>query len=78
MPDPHFLIISQRSAAFSARVMHAAGEDSGDQIRLAWQFALARAPTAEELADAQPVVLAHGLATVCRALFNSNEFLFLP
>ena len=70
--------VIDQSAAFSARVMHAAGEDSGDQIRLAWQFALARAPTAEELADAQPVVLAHGLATVCRALFNSNEFLFLP
>jgi hypothetical protein len=30
------------------------------------------------VSDALPVVETHGLAVLCRALFNSNEFLFLP
>ena len=31
-----------------------------------------------ELANATPVVQKFGLATLCRALYNSNEFLFMP
>jgi hypothetical protein len=30
------------------------------------------------MADAVPVVEKHGAAAFCRALLNSNEFLFLP
>ena len=48
------------------------------QIERAWQLALNRKPTAEEITEAAPVVKEHGLATLCRVLFNSNEFLFLP
>jgi len=39
---------------------------------------LSRAPAAAEIREAEPVVRAHGLAALGRALFNSNEFLFLP
>ncbi len=66
------------SAAFAARVSEDAGEDPAARIRRAWQLALTREPSADELGDALPVVQAHGLAVLCRALFNSNEFLFLP
>ena len=41
-------------------------------------LALGRAPTADELDDAVSVVSDHGLAVLGRALFNCNEFLFLP
>ena len=49
-----------------------------EQIQRAYQLAFSRSPSAADLADVQPVVAAHGLATLCRALFNSNEFLFVP
>ncbi|MEP6667895.1 MAG: PSD1 and planctomycete cytochrome C domain-containing protein [Chthoniobacter sp.] len=66
------------SAAFAARVKTEAGDDAVKQIRRAYQLAFSRDPHAEELRDAEPVVRADGLATLCRVLFNSNEFLFLP
>ncbi len=64
--------------AFAARVKGDAGDDLPKQIRRAYQLALNRNPTAAELADAKPVVREHGLPTLCRALFNCNEFLFIP
>jgi mono/diheme cytochrome c family protein len=67
-----------QSSAFAARVKKDAGEDIAKQIRRAWQLALTREPTAEEMSDAMPVVEKHGLAVLCRVLLNSNEFLFLP
>jgi hypothetical protein len=66
------------SAAFAARIEAEADAEVTLQIRRAYELALNRAPTAEELADAEPAVRTSGLATLCRALFNSNEFLFLP
>ena len=62
----------------SSRVKHEAGADLSRQIRRAYQLALGREPDAAELADALPVVRAHGLAPLGRVIFNSNEFLFLP
>jgi len=67
-----------QSDAFAARVRNEAGDDMAAQIRRAYQLALSRAPSALELSDAQPAVRQHGLALLCRALFNSNEFLFIP
>ncbi len=67
-----------QSNAFAARVKKEAGDDIAKQIRRAWQLALTREPTATEMSDTMPAVAKHGLAVLCRALFNSNEFLFLP
>ena len=67
-----------QSEAFASRVKKEAGEDIAQQIQRAYQLALTREPTAEELNDTLPTVKKHGLATLCRALFNSNEFLFQP
>ncbi|MBM4003186.1 MAG: DUF1553 domain-containing protein [Planctomycetes bacterium] len=44
----------------------------------AFQLALGRIPAAEELRAAAELVHAHGLASVCRALFNSHEFQTIP
>ncbi len=68
----------QVSEAFAVRVKKEAGDDLARQIRLAYQLAFTREPTAEEVHDALPSVQKHGLAVLCRALFNSNEFLFIP
>jgi hypothetical protein len=67
-----------QSKAFADRVSREAGDDIAAQIRRAWQLALTREPSADELDDALPAVREHGLAVLCRALLNSNEFLFLP
>ncbi|HCN29928.1 MAG TPA: hypothetical protein DIT64_14535 [Verrucomicrobiales bacterium] len=64
--------------AFAARVQKEAGDDIAAQITRAYQLALNRAPTTDELRDTVSAVRENGLAVLCRALFNSNEFLFLP
>jgi hypothetical protein len=44
------------------------------QVRRAWQLAYQRNPTAEEARLAAKLVADHGLKALCRAVFNSNEF----
>lgn len=68
----------QHAAVFAHRVEKEAGADLAAQVRRAWLLALSRVPVEDELADAVAVVREHGLAVLCRALFNCNEFLFLP
>jgi mono/diheme cytochrome c family protein len=68
----------EQAEAFAARVTASVGDDSARQIRSAYQLALSREPNAAELADAESVVHEIGLGALCRALFNSNEFLFWP
>lgn len=68
----------EQSEAFAARVTKEVGENAKQQIDRAYQLALSRRPTAEEAADAESAIAAYGLATLCRALYNSNEFLFSP
>jgi hypothetical protein len=62
--------------AWAKRIAEAAAE-TPDQIRLAFEQAYSREPDEEELRAGQEVVHQHGLRTLCRAIFNSNEFLFL-
>ena len=68
----------EQSEAFAARVKQEAGADTKKQISHAYQLALNRTPTADELAETTPLVRENGIAALCRALFNSNEFLFVP
>jgi len=69
----------EEADAFAQRVINDAGENnSTQQIQRVYQLALARLPADDELADASAVVAEHGLATLCRVIYNSNEFLFLP
>lgn len=66
------------SAAFAERVTREAGDNLEDQVQHAYQLALNRVPTADELRDIESIVHQHGLAVLCRVLFNCNEFLFVP
>lgn len=68
----------EQSDAFAARVKADVGADTNKQIVRAYQLALSRKPSAAEIADIEPVVIQYGLSTLCRALFNSNEFVLLP
>ncbi|MDF1824791.1 MAG: PSD1 and planctomycete cytochrome C domain-containing protein [Verrucomicrobiales bacterium] len=63
---------------FSTRVRQEAGDKAENQIQRAWELCFGRSPEADELLDAGYVVREHGLETLSRVIFNSNEFLFLP
>jgi hypothetical protein len=66
------------SAATAALIATDVGDDPDAQTRHAYRRILGRDPAPDEVADAAPVVRTNGLATLCRALFNSNEFLYIP
>jgi hypothetical protein len=67
-----------RSRAFAERCRSVAGTDIPSQIRIAFKLALLRSPNSDELAEAIPFVEEFGLESLCRTLFNTNEFLFTP
>ena len=68
------------SEAFAARVKRESRPDAtaANWVERAYWIALGRKPDSKELKSAQLVAQEQGLATVCRVLFNSNEFLFMP
>ncbi len=68
----------QQSQAFSARLQREAGDDLSAQLQLAWQRTYNRAATSDELREAIAFARAEGVPALCRALLNSNEFLFIP
>lgn len=49
-----------------------------DQIRMLLELAYQRDPLEIELDELKAYATKHGLAALCRIVFNSNEFLFLP
>ena len=67
-----------RAKAFAKRIQVESGADLQEQIRVAYNIAMQREPTAMELSTANEVVQTHGLEPLCRALFNCNEVIFVP
>jgi mono/diheme cytochrome c family protein len=70
--------ILDEADAMAKRVEAEAGIAIPAQIHRAYGLALGRTPEPDEIADAELIVREHGLPTLCRALFNSSEFLFIP
>ena len=68
----------EQAEAFAAVLKENAGSDVSQQVKQAYWLGLNRKPDSEELTDAVSVVREFGLESLCRALFNSNEFLFVP
>ena len=66
------------SAALAKRIEKEAGHESKNQIQRVYQLAYGRGPDAVELADASSLVASNGLPALCRAIYNSSEFLFIP
>ena len=63
----------QQSQAFADRVGQA-GTSREIQVARAFEVAYQRAPTIEELQAATQFVEQHGLAMLCRAIYNTHEF----
>lgn len=69
----------QQSLAFAERVEQSAGRQAGSlshaaQVDRAFQLAFGRPATADERAAAVKLVEQHGLPMLCRALYNTHEF----
>jgi hypothetical protein len=71
------LFVLRMADHFANRLVHEAGPSVDGQITRAYRLAYGRVPQVEELALARKVVSQHGLAVLARALFNSNEFLYV-
>ena len=69
--------ILQQSEFFSKRLEREAGPDAEKQAMLAFKLAYGRKAEARELPGARSFIEQHGLNLFCRAIFNSNEFVFV-
>ena len=70
--------VNDQATAFANRITKETGDDTSQQITRAFQLAFGRQPNPFEAKAAIASAKAHGLATLCRVLLNSNEFLFIP
>ncbi|HIG85310.1 MAG TPA: DUF1553 domain-containing protein [Verrucomicrobia bacterium] len=72
--NSHFMI--QQSGKMADKLLQEAGDSVEEQVRTAYQLYYGRPTLVEEINDATAFVRDHSLADFCRAMFNSNEFLF--
>jgi hypothetical protein len=66
-----------RAAAALAERVAAEHADVPGQIEALYARLLSRAPTHDEVALCEPFVAEHGLMMLCRALVNTNEFVYV-
>jgi hypothetical protein len=68
--------VQQQCGFIAERVASEAGPRTDDRVRRAFLRVLGRLPAASEAEAAIALVDRHGLTPLCRALVNSNEFLY--
>jgi hypothetical protein len=73
--NSHFAL--QQSAFLAERLKKEAGDDTPKQIQRVFTLMFQREATADEAAASLALVKQHGLPALCRALYNSNEFIRL-
>src|SRR5207302_6441886 len=61
---------------FAERLKKDAGDDAAKQIARAFELAYGRRPSDDEVQRIRLLVERHGLAIFCRAVINSNEFVY--
>jgi hypothetical protein len=67
------------SQSFAARLEKSCGKDRSCAIDTAWHLALSRAPRKAELQLAKKFLTSGGtLPDFCLAMFNRNEFVYVP
>lgn len=72
--------VRMQAARFAGRVRRDAGDDVDRQIALGFELALARPPKPFELRESKAFIASadNGLVDFCQALFNLNEFVYMP
>ena len=69
--------VVQQAGFFAERVKAEAGNERARQAERAFLHAFGRLPTETERDAAVTLVREHGLAALCRAIFNANEFVYV-
>jgi hypothetical protein len=84
------LFMTRRAAALAAKVQEIAGDDSTEQVRVAFRRTLGRLPEPTELEQSLKLLSSqatdsnsadgssHELTRFCHALLNLNEFVYIP
>jgi len=73
--NSHFML--QQAGYFARRVETEAGKEPVAQVTRVFALAFQRPPSEKELTAATKLVKDHGLAALCRAVLNANEFVFV-
>lgn len=68
----------EQAVALAQRIIRDVGEEPSQQVSQIWRRCFNREPSARERAAAEALLTSQGLDAVCRAVINSNEFLYLP
>ena len=69
--------VIERADKFAASI-DVQNSDARLSVNRAFETAFGRSPSEDELTASIAVASRHGIATLCRVLFNSSEFLFIP
>ena len=67
----------EQAAIAMADLISKLSDEAPTQTRLAFERSLLRSPTAGELTLGSQFLTSHSLAELCRALMNTNEFVFI-
>ena len=70
--------VIQQAGYFADRLRTEAGADPSRQAERGFRLAFGRAATAAERTAAARLIASHGTAAFCRALYNANEFVYVP
>jgi hypothetical protein len=67
----------QQAQFLAERVEKDAGRDVTEQVKVVFRLVFQRVPSKTEQAAGETLVRTHGVAALCRAVFNANEFVFV-
>jgi hypothetical protein len=70
--------VMQQANLFAKRLEKDAGEDPANQVQRAFELCFNRPATVAELKDAATFIKTEGLKQFARAMYNANEFVFIP
>jgi hypothetical protein len=70
--------VVQQARFFAERLRGEAGPDPARQTERGFRLAFGRAPSTPEQAAAVMLINSHGAVAFCRALYNANEFVYVP
>jgi hypothetical protein len=69
--------VLRMAAYFATRIADDVGDDIDRQITRGWQLAVQHDPDPRQRRLSRKLIRNHGLPTLCRALFNTNDFIII-
>ena len=70
--------VIRQAELFAERLQAEAGAEPAQQADRGFRLAFGRAPSAVEGDASVKLIHSHGTAAFCRALYNANEFVYVP